>query len=247
MEVLILCGVVGGVGVCALLLRSYRRVGADEALVLLRGGEPTRVCRERGWGWPLLYQTRVLDLSVRKVLVERRGRRGLSCRDGIRVDVRATFLVGVPRTEAAVLRVAREVGCERARQPGAVQALLEERLAGGLAHSVGTFNFDELVADRSLFIDHVGVEVGDDLWGFRLERLSLGRLEQTPLDQLDPTNEQDARGIQTLSERASPVAVRPEDTPWSDAPREAPREREGRQEEWRREVDRVLEDRTRRG
>ncbi|OJH36381.1 hypothetical protein BON30_31900 [Cystobacter ferrugineus] len=238
------------VGVCALLFGCYRRAREGEALVLVRGGEPTRVCFGGTWVWPGLERVEVLDLSVRKVVVERRGQQGLSCRDGIRVDLRATFLVKVPRDEAGVLRVAREVGCARANQPGEVHALLEERFASALAQSVGTFNFDELVADRGLFIDHVGIEVGTELLGFQLERMSLGRLEQTPLDQLDPTNVLDAQGIQKLAERASQLAA---DSvgPWSDLeaavpPREGGEEELMHEEELMREVERALADPTRR-
>jgi len=197
-----------GVGFGAwLLLRSHRRVGTGEALVIERGGAPTRVCFGSAWALPVLHRAEVLDLSVRKVVVERRGRQGLSCRDGIRVDLRATFLVKVARKESDVLHVAREVGCARANRLEEVQALLEERFACALGQSVSTFSFEELVADRSLFIDHVGIEVGDDLLGFRMERMSLGRLEQTPLDQLDPTNVLDAQGIQKLTERARRLAL----------------------------------------
>jgi uncharacterized membrane protein YqiK len=177
--------------------------------------------------------------------VERRGRQGLSCRDGIRVDVRATFLVKVPRDEAGVLRVAREVGCARANPSGEVHALLEERFASALEQSVGTFSFEELVADRSLFIEHVGVELGTELLGFRLERMSLGRLEQTPLDQLDPTNVLDAPGIQKLTERASQLAL---DSvgPWSDLGSASVRPRGSGEEDVMREVERALADSTRR-
>lgn len=205
---LVVCGVAGaclaGAGV---VLGCYRRVGSGEALVIERGRRPTRVSFGNALVWPLLQRAEVLDLSVRKVVVERRGRQGLSCMDGIRVDLRATFLVKVGRREEDVLRVAREVGCARANRPEELQALLEERFACALAHAVSTFNFDELVADRSLFIDHVAMEVGGDLLGLQLERMSLGRLEQTPLDQLDPTNVMDAQGIQKLTERATRLAL----------------------------------------
>ena len=199
---LVLAGVAGACAVCAVvLLACYRRVGAGQALVI-EWGDSARVSFGSAVVWPVVQRAEVLDLSVRKVVVERRGKQGLSCQDGIRVDVRATFLVKVGRVEEDVLRVAREVGCERANRPEEIQALLEERFACALAAAASTFNFDDLLADRSLFIDHVMMEAGSDLLGFKLERMSLGRLDQTPLDQLDPTNLMDAQGIQKLTERA---------------------------------------------
>jgi uncharacterized membrane protein YqiK len=245
-EILVVCSVHAVVGVGALVRGCYRRVGEGEALVLMRGGKPARVRFGGEWVLPVIHRAEVLELSVRKVVVERRGQRGLSCRDGIRVDLRATFLVKVPRVESDVLRVAREVGCARANQPEEVHALLEERFECALAHSVSTFSFDELVADRGLFIDHVGVEVGPDLLGFQLERMSLGRLEQTPLDQLDPTNELDAQGIQKLSERATPLSGDAEGREWPEDLGAAPRPRGGHEEELMREVERALVDPSRR-
>lgn len=245
---------------CVWLLRSYRRVGPGEALLIELGGGPMRVSFGSALVVPGLHRAEVLDLSVRKVVVERRGKQGLSCADGIRVDLRATFLVKVERREESVLRVAREVGCARANRVEEVQALLEERLVCALANSASTFNFDELLADRSLFIDHVMVEVGDELLGFKLERMSLGRLEQTPLDQLDPTNVVDAQGILKLTERATRLALETSGHRMQQELREQ-RERMARQldeleelrrgaelrseEELARELERAMTDRTR--
>jgi uncharacterized membrane protein YqiK len=259
-EMLILFAIAGVAASClvcsVVLLAGYRRAGPGEALVIERGAAPTRVRFGSALVLPMVQRAEVLDLSVRKVVVERRGRQGLSCRDGIRVDVRATFLVKVERTEEAVLRVAREVGCARANRPEEVRALLEERFACALANSASTFNFDELLADRGLFIDHVMVEVGDELLGFKLERMSLGRLEQTPLDQLDPTNVLDARGILKLTERATRLALETSgqmrQQQWmgprekGQMPWEAPlRGGDLREAELAREVERALAERTR--
>ncbi len=236
MEILVLSTVVGVGGLCGLFVASHRKAGPGEALVVTRGGAPMRVSFGRAWVVPGVQRAEVLDMSVRKVVVERRGREGLSCRDGIRVDVRATFQVRVAPVEAEVLRVAREVGCARANTPEQLHELLEAHFAAALAQSVSTFSFEELMADRGLFIDHVGMELGGDLLGFQLERMSLGRLEQTPLDRLDPTNEQDARGIQKLNERAAPLSVEARGArAWSEPPLPG-----GGEDELEREVDRAL-------
>jgi uncharacterized membrane protein YqiK len=65
---------------CAVtLVWRYRRVGAGEALILQVAGGPARVCLEGALVLPGVHRAEVLDLSVRKVVVERRGRQGLSC------------------------------------------------------------------------------------------------------------------------------------------------------------------------
>ena len=236
----VLAGVTGALALGVGVLRAcYRRAGAGEALLIERG-ERTRVCFGGARVWPVLDRAEVLDVSVRKVVVERRGRQGLSCQDGIRVDIRATFLVKVERSEEAVLRVAREVGCERANRPEEIQALLEERFACALANAASTFNFDELLADRSLFIDHVMMEAGGELLGFKLERMSLGRLEQTPLDQLDPTNLQDARGIQKLTERGLKLTAEVGSQARSSGPWVEPHEALHTEEDLAREVERAI-------
>ncbi|HZH76059.1 MAG TPA: hypothetical protein VEY88_08500 [Archangium sp.] len=218
--VLVAMSVVGAV------VWRYRRVGRQEA----------RVGEERGGRERPGETAEVLDLSARKVVVERRGRQGLSCRDGIRVDVRATFLLRGEREEE-------------------VQGLFEERFAGVLESAASTFTFEELAADRGLFIEHVMMEVGNELSGFKLERVSLGKLEQTPLDQLDATNEQDARGILTRTERSTGLAVEKteqeryrlwmEEREREEARGEVEDPRRGEAElEW--EVDRALAERARR-
>jgi uncharacterized membrane protein YqiK len=227
--VLVAMSVVGAV------VWRYRRVGRQEA----------RVGEERGGLERPGETAEVLDLSARKVVVERRGRQGLSCRDGIRVDVRATFL----------LKGEREVGSGGASREEEVQGLFEERFAGVLESAASTFTFEELAADRGLFIEHVMMEVGNELSGFKLERVSLGKLEQTPLDQLDATNEQDARGILTRTERSTGLAVEKteqeryrlwmEEREREEARGEVEDPRRGEAElEW--EVDRALAERARR-
>jgi uncharacterized membrane protein YqiK len=92
--------------------------------------------------------------------------------------------------------------------------------------------------------------------GFKLERMSLGRLEQTPLDQLDPTNVVDAQGILKLTERTTRLALetsgqlrqqqRLEQREPGQAPWESPR-KEGAlgEAELEQEVERALAERVR--
>ncbi|HYO66973.1 MAG TPA: hypothetical protein VEU33_12910, partial [Archangium sp.] len=60
METVVLCCVLGLVGVSALLVGCYRRGREGEALVLVRGGEPTRVCFGGAWVWPVVERAEVL-------------------------------------------------------------------------------------------------------------------------------------------------------------------------------------------
>jgi uncharacterized membrane protein YqiK len=256
----VLAGVVA-LGVIGAVLWRYRRVGSEAALVVEGKDGARRVRLGGGLVWPG-EKAEVLSLSARRVVVVRRGRQGLSCRDGVRVDLRATFLVKVEREPEAVLRVVGEVGSARANREEEVQGLFEQGFAGVLASAVSTFTLDELMGDRGLFVEHVMMEAGDELRGFKLERVSLGKLEQTPLDQLDATDELDARGILTLTERAMSLPVaedererhrlwmeereREEEELRSNAARheesEDPRRREA-ELEW--EVDRALAERAR--
>jgi uncharacterized membrane protein YqiK len=261
----VLAGVVA-MSVMGAVLWRYRRVGPEAALVVEGKDGGKRVCLGGGLVWPG-EKAEVLSLSARKVVVERRGRQGLSCRDGVRVDVRVTFLVKVEREPEAVRRVVGEVGCARANREEEVQGLFEQGFAGVLASAASTFTFEELVGDRGLFVEHVMMEAGNELLGFKLERVSLGKLEQTPLDRLDATDELDARGILTLTERAMslPMAEDERERHWlwmeererqeEELRNNAARRRDseaGRQEDPRRreaelewEVDRALAERAR--
>lgn len=190
-------------GTVAVIATSYRRFAQGQALIVsgLRG-EP-RVALGGAMVYPLLQRAEVLDLSVRKLVIERAGARGLVCHDNIRADVRAAFFLRVGGAAEDVLAVARSVGCERAARQETLEELFAAKFADALASVARQLDFEQLLSERELFRDKVIEVIGRDLGGFVLDGLALEQLEQTPLEALDPRNILDAQGIRKLLEIAA--------------------------------------------
>jgi hypothetical protein len=52
-----------------------------------------------------------MDISVKTIEIDRRGKEGLICKDNIRADIKVTFFVRVNKTVEDVLKVAQSIGC----------------------------------------------------------------------------------------------------------------------------------------
>jgi uncharacterized membrane protein YqiK len=196
-------------------VRFRRQLRLGQALVVHAGAEP-RVFFTSRVVLPL-HRAETLDLSPRRVVVELSGRKGLVCRDRIRVDVRVIFLVGVEARVEAVRRVARELGCARANHPPTVGELFEARFAEVLSTVAWRHTFEELRTRPALLAEEVRRELTADLDGFLLRRVAVERLEQTPLEQLDPNNLLDAEGIRVLTERTLALARETQELKYQDA------------------------------
>ena len=70
-----------------------------------------------------------MDISVKTIEIDRRGRDGLICKDNIRADISVSFYVKVPRNEDNVLTVAETVGCERASDINTMRELFAAKFS----------------------------------------------------------------------------------------------------------------------
>ena len=81
---------------------------------MVHGSRGTKVHFSRALVLPVLQRAEEMDVTAKRLTIVRKGREGLICKDNIRADLEATFLVSVGRTEEEILHVARSVGCARA-------------------------------------------------------------------------------------------------------------------------------------
>lgn len=166
---------------------------------LRKGSEPT-VSFTGGVVWPL-QKAEMMDISVRSIDIDRRGKDGLICKDNIRADISVTFYIKVNREAADVLEVARNVGCDRAADVTVMQTLFAAKFSEALKTAGKRMDFEELYTKREEFRDAVKEVIGKDLNGYHLEDVAIDHLEQTPLDDLDPNNMLDAEGITKITGR----------------------------------------------
>ncbi len=182
-----------------MLAMFYRK--ASRGVALIRSGmNGTKVSFNGITIIPVFQQMEKMDISVKRIEVDRTGKNGLICRDNIRADIKVVFFVRVNQTEEDVLRVAQAVGCERASSEQAIRELFDAKFSEGLKTVGKRFDFTQLYEDRDKFRDEILKVIGTDLNGFVLEDAAIDYLEQTPIEMLDPDNILDAEGIKKITE-----------------------------------------------
>ena len=113
-------------GGSTLYARFYRKVEQGKALIINKMRQEPEVTFTGAMVFPIIHRAEVMDISVKTIEIDRRGKEGLICKDNIRADIKVTFFVRVNKTADDVLKVAQSIGCARASRPedarGAVHA-----------------------------------------------------------------------------------------------------------------------------
>jgi uncharacterized membrane protein YqiK len=187
-------------GVLAMFARFYRQVEQGKALIINTTGNDAEVAFTGRMVFPVINRAETMDLSVKTIDIDRRGKEGLICNDNIRADINVTFFVRVNKTADDVLKVAQSIGCARASDPKTLEELFTAKFAEALKTVGKHFNFEELYTKRDDFKDKIIEVIGKDLNGFILDDAAIDYLEQTPLEALDKDNIMDADGIRKITE-----------------------------------------------
>ncbi len=149
---------------------------------------------------PLLQTYHVVDISVKKLEITRKGKDGLVCRDNIRADITVAFYIRVDATVDSVRKVAQMLTPERVSDIEQLRELFEAKFSEALKTAGKQMEFHELFTERLRFRDEIQNTIGKDLDGFLLQDVAIDYLEQTPLDQHDPNNVLDSEGIKKITE-----------------------------------------------
>lgn len=182
-----------------LVSRFYRKVHQGQAIV--RNGYPgTRVSFNGILVFPVIQQIEYMDISVKRIEINRQGKEGLICKDNIRADIKVAFFVRVNKSDQDVLRVAQSIGCERASSTDMIRTLFDAKFSEALKTVGKRFDFVALYNERDHFKDEILKVIGTDLNGFVLDDCAIDFLEQTQLENLDPDNILDAEGIKKITE-----------------------------------------------
>jgi uncharacterized membrane protein YqiK len=187
-------------GFIVLYARYYRQVEQGKALIVNTAGKEPIVAFTGMLVYPVVNRAETMDLSVKTIDIDRRGKEGLICNDNIRADINVTFFVRVNKTEQDVLKVAQAIGCMRASDPKTLEELFSAKFAEALKTVGKHFNFEQLYTKRDDFKDKIIEVIGKDLNGFILDDAAIDYLEQTPLEALDRDNIMDADGIRKITE-----------------------------------------------
>jgi len=193
---LILAFVIGG---SVLFSMFYRKAQRGQALIKT-GVRGTKVSFNGFTVIPVLERLETMDISLKRVEIDRTAKNGLICKDNMRADIKVAFFVRVNQTDEDVLRVAQSVGCDRASNTEEIRSLFDAKFSEALKTVGKRFDFIELYEERETFRDEIIKIIGTNLNGFVLDDAAIDYLEQTPVESLDPDNILDAQGIKKITE-----------------------------------------------
>lgn len=193
--VLVLCFV----GFIALVIKCYRKVPQGTALVK-NGAGGTKVTFDGMIAIPVIHKIELMDITVKKVGIDRNGEDGLICKDNIRADIRVDFFVRVNKDVKSVADVAQFLGCERASSEAALVQLFEPKFSEALKTVGKQFDFVDLYNSREEFREEIKKVIGTDLNGYVLDDVAIDFLEQTPVERLNVNNVLDSEGIKKITD-----------------------------------------------
>jgi uncharacterized membrane protein YqiK len=196
----ILVGFLVLIAIGFVISRFYRQVAQGQVLIVNTMKSEPKVSFTGALVIPIINRAEVMDISLKTIEIDRRGKQGLICADNIRADIKVSFFVRVNKTVEDVLKVAGAVGCVRASDLATLQELFEAKFSEGLKTVGKRLNFEDLYKEREVFKDQIVSVVGKDLNGYQLEDAAIDYLEQTPVEMLDKENILDAQGIRKITE-----------------------------------------------
>ncbi len=195
------------VGLGVVVARFYRKVNQGQALIVNKLTQEPIVTFTGATVLPIIHRAETMDISLKTIELERRGKEGLICKDNIRADIKVTFFVRVNKTADDVLKVAQAIGCARASDHRTLEELFLAKFSEALKTVGKRLDFVELYDKRDVFKDEIIKVIGQDLNGYVLEDAAIDNLEQTPLEHLDKDNILDAEGIKKITELTAAQAI----------------------------------------
>jgi uncharacterized membrane protein YqiK len=230
----------------------YKKIPQGKAIVRtgVGGGH---VAFNRGmYVIPILHQMEIMDISVKKLQIDRLEQDGLICKDNIRADIKVAFFVRVNKNADDVLNVAQIIGTERASDTETLRNLFEAKFSEALKTVGKKFDFIELYEARREFRTEILNIIGTDLNGYILDDCAIDFLEQTEIKFLSAQNILDSQGIKKITEltaaqnikanlikREEEKVIKKQDVEAREAILELERQMAEKEEKQRREIDNV--------
>lgn len=187
------------VGLLVWIISMYKKIIQGKVIVRTGAGG-TKVFFNAGLVVPVLHKMEIMDISVKKLDVERAGVNGLICKDNIRADIKVTFFIKINKSTADIINVAQTIGCERASEIDVLRNLFDAKFSEALKTVGKKFDFVELYEARSEFREEIISIIGTDLNGYILDDCAIDDLEQTALSHLKADNILDSEGIKKITE-----------------------------------------------
>lgn len=193
-------------GTLAMIARFYRKV--PQGKVLVRNGMGgSKVSFSGMLVLPILHKIEIMDISVKRVEIQRTAKDGLVCMDNMRADIKVAFFVRVNHTREDVLKVAKSLGCDKASDTKVLMEFFDAKFSEALKTVGKKFDFVQLYTERDHFKSEILQVIGTDLNGYVLDDAAIDYLEQTEKSLLNPDNILDAEGIKKITDLTAKQAV----------------------------------------
>jgi uncharacterized membrane protein YqiK len=190
---------------CAVLLtitKLYVKTRASEAFVRTGMGG-LKVIRDGGAiVLPVVHQYVRVSLETVRLDVERKGADALITADKLRADIKSEFFVRVQPDDESIQSAARSLGDKMDDPRQNVAKLIEDKLVSALRTAAARKTLEQLNSERDEFLKEVTQLVSTDLNhnGFKLETVTISKLDQTDEQHLKANNIFDAQGMRTIAE-----------------------------------------------
>ncbi|MBN8790488.1 MAG: hypothetical protein J0I84_25695 [Terrimonas sp.] len=178
----------------------YKKIPQGKAIVRTGVGGGKVAFNKGMYVIPILHKMEIMDISVKKLQIDRMENEGLICKDNIRADIKVAFFVRVNKSVDDVLNVAQIIGTERASDVETLRNLFEAKFSEALKTVGKKFDFIELYEARREFRTEILNIIGTDLNGYILDDCAIDYLEQTAIGYLSPQNILDSQGIKKITE-----------------------------------------------
>lgn len=178
----------------------YKKITQGKAIVRTGVGGGKVAFNKGMYVIPILHRMEIMDISVKKLQIDRMENDGLICKDNIRADIKVAFFVRVNKNVDDVLNVAQIIGTERASDVDTLRNLFEAKFSEALKTVGKKFDFIELYEARREFRTEILDIIGTDLNGYILDDCAIDYLEQTEISFLSPQNILDSQGIKKITE-----------------------------------------------
>jgi len=195
-------------GFAAIIAKFYRKVEQGKALIVNKMKAEPEVTFTGAIVLPIVHKAEVMDISVKTIEIDRRGKEGLICQDNIRADIKVTFFVRVNKTQEDVIKVAQAIGCARGSDQKTLEELFSAKFLGSPEDGRQAARLRRSLHQARRVRDQIIQVIGRDLNGYVLEDAAIDYLEQTALDSLDANNILDAQGIRKITELTATEHVR---------------------------------------
>ena len=160
-----------------LLATFYKKIPQGKAIVRTGVGG-TKVAFNKGmYVIPIFHKMEIMDISLKKVQIERMEHDGLICKDNIRADIKVAFFVRVNKSVNDVINVAQSIGCERASVIATLKDIFEAKFSEALKTVGKKFDFIELYEARREFRDEILNIIGTDLHRYVVDDCAIHYLE----------------------------------------------------------------------